>query len=69
MTDNLKPGTKVEWNSHGSKVEGTVVKEITSDTKIMNHQVRASKENPQYLVKSKKSERKAAHKSSALKKK
>jgi DUF2945 family protein len=65
----FKKGDKVEWNSHGSKAEGEVEKEITSDTKEAGRQVRASKDDPQYLVKSEKSGGEAVHKPGALKKK
>ena len=67
MADTLKTGDTVEWKSHGSTAHGTVEKKQTSDTKIKGHQVRASKDDPQYIVKSDKGG-KAAHKASALKK-
>jgi hypothetical protein len=65
----FKKGDKVEWNSHGSKAVGEVEKKITSDTEEAGRQVRASKDDPQYLVKSEKSGGTAVHKPSALKKK
>jgi Hypervirulence associated proteins TUDOR domain len=65
----FKKGDKVEWNSHGSKAVGEVEEEITSDTKAGGRQVRASKDDPQYLVKSEKSGGEAVHKPGALKKK
>lgn len=43
-------------------------KKLTSDTKIKSHEVKASKDDPQFLVKSDKSGNKAAHKPDALKK-
>ena len=64
---NVKPGDKVTWNSHGGEAHGTVEKKQTSDTKIKSHTVRASKEDPQFIVKSDKGG-KAAHKADALKK-
>jgi hypothetical protein len=67
MSDkNLSKGDKVEWNSHGSKAEGKVEKKITSDTHAANRDVKASKDEPQYLVKSEKSGGTAVHKPSAL---
>jgi hypothetical protein len=70
MSDkNLSKGDKVEWNSHGSKAEGTVEKKITSDTHAAKRDVKASKDEPQYLVKSDKSGGEAVHKPDALKKK
>ena len=67
MKEELKKGDKVEWSSHGGSAHGEVEKKLTSDTKIKSHQVRASKDDPQFLVKSDKGGE-AAHKPDALKK-
>jgi hypothetical protein len=64
----LNKGDHVSWKSHGGTAEGTVEKKITSDTKAAGRQVRASEDDPQYLVKSEKSGGEAVHKPSALKK-
>lgn len=61
-------GDRVTWQSHGGEAVGTVEREITSDTTAAGRQVRASKDDPQYLVKSEKSGGEAVHKPSALKK-
>ena len=66
MTDP-KTGDKVTWQSHGGTAHGKVVKKQTSDTTIKGHQVRASADDPQYIVESDNGG-KAAHKASALKK-
>ncbi len=66
MTGNFSKGDKVKWKSHGGEAHGHVEKKLTSDTKIKSHQVRASKEDPQYLVKSDSGSGEAAHKASAL---
>ena len=68
MAKTLKPGDAVEWQTSQGKTAGTVKKKLTSKTKIKSHVVAASKENPQYLVESKKSGGLAAHKPAALKK-
>ncbi|SFP49149.1 DUF2945 domain-containing protein [Sphingomonas rubra] len=60
-----KKGDKVTWNSHGGKAHGTVEKKVTADTKVSGHQVRASKDDPQFIVKSDNGG-KAAHKAGAL---
>ena len=65
----FKKGDKVEWNSHGSKAVGTVEKKITSETEAGGRKVKASKEEPQYLVKSEKSGGTAVQKPDALTKK
>jgi hypothetical protein len=62
----FKQGDKVEWNSHGSKAVGTVERKITSDTEAGGRKVRASEDEPQYLVRSEKSGGTAVHKPSAL---
>jgi hypothetical protein len=53
----------------GSKAVGTVEAKITSSKKAGGRQVKASKDEPQYLVKSEKSGGTAVHKPGALKKK
>jgi hypothetical protein len=65
MTE-FKKGDKVEWRSHGGKAVGEVLEKITSDTQAGGRQVRASKDEPQYLVRSEKSGGTAVHKPSAL---
>jgi hypothetical protein len=67
--EKFKKGDHVEWKSHGGTAEGEVLKEITEDTEEAGRTVRASKDDPQYLVESEKSGGKAVHKPGALKKK
>jgi hypothetical protein len=69
MTQEFKNGDHVTWNSHGGTAEGEVVRKITKDTQLAGRQVRASKDDPQYLVRSEKSGGEAVHKPSALQKK
>lgn len=66
--NKLAPGTKVRWNTSQGGTVGVVVKKLTNSTRIKTHKVSASKKKPEYLVKSIKSGKKAAHKQSALKK-
>ena len=65
----LKKGDEVTWQSHGGEAVGRVKKKITSDTEAAGRTVRASKDDPQYLVESDKSGGEAVHKASALTKK
>ena len=65
---SFKTGDKVEWDSSGGHSIGKVVKKITTPTKIKGHKVAASKDNPEYIVRSDKSGGEAAHKPGALKK-
>jgi hypothetical protein len=69
MSEEFKKGDKVTWQSHGSTAEGHVEKKITSDTEEAGRTVKASKDEPQYKVRSEKSGGDAVHKPSALKKK
>ena len=68
MAKELKAGDTVEWDSSGGHSKGKVVKKQTSPTKIKGHDVKASVDEPQYIVKSDKTGAKAAHKAEALKK-
>ena len=68
MAKSLKAGDKVSWDSSGSHSTGKVVKKQTTPTQIKGHKVAASKDNPEYIVKSDKSGKNAAHKPGELKK-
>jgi hypothetical protein len=48
----FKKGDRVTWSSHGNTTHGEVVRKITSDTDAGGRKVRASKDEPQYLVRS-----------------
>jgi plastocyanin len=63
----FKAGDKVEWDSSGGHSVGKVVKKLTSETQIKGHKVAASKDSPEYLVRSDKSGKEAAHKPGSLK--
>ena len=66
MKKNLKVGDHVGWNSEAGHVCGTITKRITSAIKFKTYTVRASKEEPQYLIKSDTTDHLAMHKSAAL---
>ena len=69
MAQEFKKGDKVVWSSHGSDdTPGVVERKITSDTEAAGRKVKASKDDPQYLVKSDKSGAEAAHRPGELKK-
>ncbi len=67
MTE-FKKGDHVTWSSHGGEAVGVVVKKITEDAEEAGRTVRASPDEPQYLVRSDKSGGEAVHKASALEK-
>ena len=68
MAKNLNKDDQVTWRSHGSEATGAVEKKITEDTEAAGRKVRASEDDPQYLVRSDKSGGEAVYKASALKK-
>jgi hypothetical protein len=47
-----RKGDRVTWSSHGGTAHGEVVRKITRDTEAGGRSVKASKDEPQYLVKS-----------------
>jgi hypothetical protein len=62
----FKKGDKVKWKSHGGEAVGHVERKITEETDVGGRHVVASKEEPQYLVRSEKSGGTAVHKPDAL---
>lgn len=64
----LRKGDEVAWNTSQGETHGTVERKLTGRTHVEGHEVAASKDDPQYLVRSDKSGRTAAHKPSALRK-
>ena len=66
MTKSLEKCDKVSWNTSQGRTHGTVVRKQTSSTHIKGHKVAASKDAPEYIVKSEKSGDLAAHKAEAL---
>ena len=59
-------GDHVRWNSEAGRVTGVIIKKLTHDTEFKGYTHHASKEAPQYLIKSDKTEHVAIHKGSAL---
>ncbi|EJB07981.1 Protein of unknown function (DUF2945) [Rhizobium leguminosarum bv. trifolii WSM597] len=68
MSKQLKKGDEVSWDTSQGETEGKVVKKQTSPTKIKGHKVKASAAEPQYIVESDKSGKRAAHKPDELSK-
>jgi len=71
MSNALKPGDHVEWNTSQGTTSGRVKKRLTSPRMIKGHKVAASPEHPEhpeYLVESSKSGKLAAHEAGGLKK-
>ncbi|MBX3122119.1 MAG: DUF2945 domain-containing protein [Nitrospira sp.] len=68
MDQNFKVGDHVSWNSEAGRIRGTIQKRITAPMKFKSYIARASKGQPQYLVKSDKTGHLAMHKGTALRK-
>ena len=66
METKFKVGDKVSWNSEAGRVSGTSIKIHRKDFDYKGYIHHASKEEPQYEIKSNRTEHIAAHKSSAL---
>jgi hypothetical protein len=67
MVKTFKCGDHVEWNSEAGLVRGVIFKKIVSDVRVEGYVHHASKKEPQYFIKSDKTDHVAIHKGSALK--
>jgi len=68
MKDSFKVGDHVKWNSEAGHVTGKIIKVHTSDFDYKGYTHHASQDDPQFEIKSDKSDHVAAHKGTALKK-
>lgn len=66
MATEFSVGDHVGWNSEAGQVSGHITKVHTADFDYKAHRRRASAEDPQYEIKSDKTDHIAAHKGSAL---
>jgi hypothetical protein len=66
MVKTFKRGDLVEWNSEAGRVRGVVVKKLVSNTRVNGYVHHASKADPQYAIKSVKTDHVAIHKAPAL---
>ena len=64
----LEAGDRVRWDHSQGSSTGKIVRKVTSPTKIKNHKVTATKDDPEYLVQSDRTGAKAAHRPGALRK-
>jgi hypothetical protein len=62
----FKVGDHVKWNSEAGQVSGTIVRIHTADFDWKGYTHLASKDEPQYEIRSDKTDHIAAHKGSAL---
>ena len=66
MEKDFKKGDKVSWDSSEGEIHGEVVEKVTSETHVKGHVAKASKDEPQYKVKSDETGAEAIHKPDAL---
>jgi hypothetical protein len=63
-----KRGDHVSWNSEAGRVSGHITRVVTSEEKFKGYTVHASEEEPQYEIKSDKTDHIAMHRGAALRK-
>jgi hypothetical protein len=68
MAQEFKQGDTVEWNTPQGKTRGKVKKKLTEETQVGGQKIKASNDDPRYLVESEKSGNEAAHKPDSLEK-
>ena len=68
MSTKFAVGDHVSWNSEAGHVSGTITEVHTQDFEYKGHTRRASEDDPQYEIRSDKTDHVAAHKGSALRK-
>ncbi|HEU4686492.1 MAG TPA: DUF2945 domain-containing protein [Nitrospira sp.] len=68
MRREFHVGDHVSWNSEAGRARGTITKKLTAPVKFRGYTVRASKDEPRYVIKSDKTDHVAVHKGSALRK-
>jgi hypothetical protein len=66
MAQRYKVGDRVSWNSEAGRVRGTIVRVHTKDVNYKGYVHHASKDEPQYEIKSEKTTYVALHKGRAL---
>ncbi|HQW11788.1 MAG TPA: DUF2945 domain-containing protein [Saprospiraceae bacterium] len=66
MAKDFKIGDDVSWNSEAGRVSGHIIKVHTKDFQYKGYTHHASEDDPQYEIKSNKTDHIAAHKGSAL---
>ena len=62
----FKRGDHVSWNSEAGRVSGHITRVVTSEIEFKGYTVHASTDDPQYEIKSDKTDHIAMHKGSAL---
>lgn len=66
MKTKFEIGDEVSWNSEAGRVSGTIIKIHTKDFDYKGYTHHATEKEPQYEIKSNKTDHIAAHKGTAL---
>jgi hypothetical protein len=66
MSKTFHIGDHVRWNSEAGLVRGVIVRKLTSNTRWKGYIRHASKAEPQYVIKSDRTDHIAVHKGTAL---
>ena len=66
MPKIFRRGDHVEWNSEAGRVRGVIIKKVSSNIRIKGYVHHASREEPQYVIQSDKTDHVAIHKGKAL---
>ena len=66
MSGRFKVGDHVTWNSEAGRVRGTIIKVHTTNVEYKGYVHHATKDEPQYEIKSASTDHIAMHKGTAL---
>ncbi len=66
MAERFRIGDHVSWNSEAGRVSGTIIAVHTRDFEYKNHMHRASEDDPQYEIKSDRTDHIATHRGKVL---
>lgn len=68
MASSFKKGDRVSWNTPQGRTTGRIVEKLTGPMEIDGHHVAATAEEPEYLVETEETHKRAAHRPEALRK-
>jgi hypothetical protein len=66
MGKSFKRGDVVEWNSEAGRVRGVILEKVDANVRFKGYVHHASRADPQYLIKSVKTDHIAMHRGQAL---
>lgn len=68
MAESLKVGDRVSWGTSQGRTRGEIIEKKTKDFDFASQHFTASSDEPAFIVQSEKTDAKAAHKGTALRK-